>query len=488
MKQKLLSLLLLLGLAVSLAVPAAAAEPLHFTDVPTDSWYYTYVQDLYTAGVVDGISLTTFGPQEDVTLGQALKLILLAADCPDTAPTGDHWASGYYSFAREQGFLPEDIPTDLDAPIQRVKIAEIAVRVLDLSRTGSDNPFADTDSEAVLTLFDHGILFGTVVDGQNHFYPQQSITRAEISAIIWRMDHLGQPTPDPNPDPKPEPDPKPDPEPDPEPDPKPEPDPDPKPEPDPKPDPEPDPDPTEYFTWGNHQIPIASKIPVNSYDKTLVQKNDKGYITYESDKYTSRIGIDVSRYQGEIDWKQVKDAGVEFAIIRLGYRGYGTGKIVTDTYFHKNIKGALAQGLDVGVYFFSQAITPEEGAEEARYCLNALKGYNITYPIIFDWEPYPDSYDARTKDLDDSILTQCAVSFCETVKAAGYQPMVYANLTYFYLHFDMTKLADYPFWLAQYSAKPTFYYHFNIWQYSSTLEVPGIEGNVDMNVHLIPRS
>ena len=145
--------------------------------------------------------------------------------------------------------------------------------------------------------------------------------------------------------PKPEPDPKPDPEPDPEPDPKPEPDPDPKPEPDPKPDPEPDPDPTEYFTWGNHQIPIASKIPVNSYDKTLFQKNDKGYITYESDKYTSRIGIDVSRYQGEIDWKQVKDAGVEFAIIRLGYRGYGTGKIVTDTYFHKNIKGALAQGL-----------------------------------------------------------------------------------------------------------------------------------------------
>lgn len=474
MKQKLLPLLLLFSLALSLAAPAAAAKPLHFTDVPADSWYYTYVQDLYAAGVVDGISLTAFGPQENVTLGQALKLILLAADCPDTAPTGDHWASGYYSFAREQGFLPEDIPTDLDAPISRVKIAEIAVRVLDLSRTGSSTPFADSDNEAVLTLFDHGILFGTVVDGQNYFYPQQSITRAEISAIIWRMDQMGNPDPkpDPEPDPKPEPDPEPNPEPD--------------PEPDPKPDPEPDPEPTEYFKWGNHQIPIAKKIPVNNYDKSLFVKNDQGYVTYESNTYTCRIGIDVSRYQGDIDWKQVKEAGIEFAILRLGYRGYGTGRIVMDDYFQKNIQGALAQGIDVGVYFFSQAITPEEGAEEARYCLNALKGYNITYPIIFDWEPYPDSYNARTKGLDDAVLTQCAVSFCETVKAAGYQPMVYANLTYFYLHFDMTKLADYPFWLAQYSAKPSFYYHFNIWQYSSSNQVPGIEGDVDMNVELVP--
>lgn len=482
MKQKILSLLLVFGL--SLSIPAAAAGPLPFTDVSSDLWYYTYVKDLYDAGVVDGTTPTTFSPQGDVTLGQALKLILLSAGYSEPEQSGEHWASGYYALASERGFLPSDLNLELDDAIPRVKLADIAVLVLGFQRTGTENPFADTDNNAALILYDHGIFTGLESDGKTVFRPDRGITRAEMSTVIWRIQQLRLTPSDPNTPETPEP--KPDPEPDPKPDPEPDPEPDPKPEPDPEPNPPVDNRPT--FQWGQYTIPIAESIPRNRYDNTLFVKDDKGLIRYESADYTSRMGIDVSRYQNNIDWAKVKEAGVEFVFIRLGYRGYGTGAIVRDAYFEQNIRGALAQGLDVGVYFFSQAITPEEGAEEARFCLENLKGYNITYPIVFDWEPYPDSYNARTKGLDDKVLTQCAVSFCETVKNAGYKPMVYANLTYFYRHFDMDQLAGYPLWLAQYNAKPSFYYHFDIWQYSSTLEIPGIDGDVDMNVQMIPKN
>ena len=137
--------------------------------------------------------------------------------------------------------------------------------------------------------------------------------------------------------------------------------------------------------------------------------------------------------------------------------------------------------------------------------MNALKGYQITYPIVFDWEPYDSSLEPRTEDLDDKVLTQCAVAFCEAVKAGGYQPMVYANPNYYYLHFDMNQLINYPLWLAHYNTFTNFYYHFDMWQYSdgsyvvgpdgtfvpndekNPVIVPGIEGYVDLNIHFIPK-
>lgn len=228
-------------------------------------------------------------------------------------------------------------------------------------------------------------------------------------------------------------------------------------------------------------------MPVRSYNSSLFSYNENGFLTYSSSKYDCKIGVDVSRYQGDIDWAAVKEAGVDFAMLRLGYRGYGTGAMVKDTYFERNIQGALEQGIEVGVYFFSQAITPEEAVEEAEYTMEKLEDYDITYPIVFDWEPYDSSLHPRTEGLSDKILTQCAVAFCDTVKDAGYHPMVYSNLSYFYLHFDLSKLVDYPLWLAQYTSKPTFYYHFDMWQYSSTGKVPGIKGNVDLNMYLIPK-
>ena len=120
-----------------------------------------------------------------------------------------------------------------------------------------------------------------------------------------------------------------------------------------------------YFYFGGKKVYVVEEMPKRTYDSSLFQVNENGFLTYDSDKYTSKIGIDVSRYQGSIDWAAVKDAGVEFAMLRLGYRGYGTGAIVRDSYFYQNIQGALENGIEVGVYFFSQ-----DGAAEA---VNVIK-------------------------------------------------------------------------------------------------------------------
>lgn len=450
MKQKILSLLLLCCLSFSLAVPASAASSLPFSDVPSNIWYYTYVKDLYDSKVINGTTATTFSPQGTVTFGQALKLILLAAGYEEQAPTTTHWASGYYRLASQKGFLPSNLNLTLDQPITRLQIASIAVRTLGLTRTSSKSPFSDTTDQSALILYDHGVFTGVETETGLLFKPNDNITRAEVSAVIWRIDQLEEENTPTTPAPPAE-------------------------------------ETGDYFYFGGKKVYVVEELPKSTYDNSLFQVNENGFLTYDSDEYTCKIGIDVSRYQENIDWAAVKGAGVQFAMLRLGYRGYGTGALVMDPYFQQNIQGAQANGIEVGVYFFSQAITPEEGAEEARFCLNALKGYHITYPIVFDWESYDSSLEPRTDGLDDKILTQCAVAFCEEVEAARYQSMVYSNLTYFYLHFDLNQLVDYPLWLAQYNSRPSFYYHFDMWQYSGTGKVPGIDGNVDLNIHFIPK-
>ena len=450
MKQKILSLLLLCCLSFSLAVPASAASSLPFSDVPSNIWYYTYVKDLYDSKVINGTTATTFSPQGTVTFGQALKLILLAAGYEEQAPTTTHWASGYYRLASQKGFLPSNLNLTLDQPITRLQIASIAVRTLGLTRTSSKSPFSDTTDQSALIPYDYGVFTGVETETGLLFKPNDNITRAEVSAVIWRIDQLEEENTPTTPAPPAE-------------------------------------ETGDYFYFGGKKVYVVEELPKSTYDNSLFQVNENGFLTYDSDEYTCKIGIDVSRYQENIDWAAVKGAGVQFAMLRLGYRGYGTGALVMDPYFQQNIQGAQANGIEVGVYFFSQAITPEEGAEEARFCLNALKGYHITYPIVFDWESYDSSLEPRTDGLDDKILTQCAVAFCEEVEAAGYQSMVYSNLTYFYLHFDLNQLVDYPLWLAQYNSRPSFYYHFDIWQYSGTGKVPGIDGNVDLNIHFIPK-
>ena len=207
--------------------------------------------------------------------------------------------------------------------------------------------------------------------------------------------------------------------------------------------------------------------------------NDKGVLS-------SKRGIDVSVYQENIDWNAVKASGVDFVMIRVGYRGYGqAGNMKLDANFVQNIEGAQAAGLDCGVYFFSQAITREEAVEEAKFVLEALKGYTLTYPVAFDTEYYPLD-EARTNQagLTDADRTDFAIDFCETIRAAGYYPTIYANKSWLLDDMEISRLADWDIWLAHYTNQTDFQYPYQMWQYSESGQVPGVAGNVDVNVGL----
>lgn len=217
--------------------------------------------------------------------------------------------------------------------------------------------------------------------------------------------------------------------------------------------------------------------------------SDENGLSYTGDKnYTVRKGIDVSKWQGRIDWKQVADAGYEFAILRLGYRGYGIeGTLEIDSTFYYNLQNARKYGIDLGVYFFSQAINETEAIEEANFVLNALEGYQLQMPIVYDPELISDA-EARTDNVTGEQFTKNTIAFCEAIKAAGFTPMVYSNMVWEATLFDMMQLQDYDFWYADYEPAPQTPYDFSVWQYSETGRVPGIEGNVDLNLQFIPTS
>ena len=167
-----------------------------------------------------------------------------------------------------------------------------------------------------------------------------------------------------------------------------------------------------------------------------------GHLTYFGDKYTTLRGVDVSEHQHEVDWDRVAASGVDFAMIRVGRRGYSEGGLFEDPWYKRNIEGALNSGLRVGVYFFSQAINVQEAMEEARFVLERLKGYQVTLPVIFDWEKIEGVEDARTNDLSAATRSDCAVAFCETVKRAGYTPGLYFNRNLGYYGYDLTRLTE----------------------------------------------
>ena len=238
------------------------------------------------------------------------------------------------------------------------------------------------------------------------------------------------------------------------------------------------------FRFGDRIMTPLEGMPLNPYDRAGFSLDEKGRVTYERDGIQAKTGVDVSTYQQEIDWEAVAGDGIDFAILRLGYRGYTEGGLFPDQTFQTNLRGAQDAGLDVGVYFFSQAITPQEAEEEADYILSAIEGYNITYPIAFDWEPISPGNDARTDGLDNDVLTLCAAAFCAKIEAAGYTPAVYFNQSLGYLRYDLRELTDSVLWLAEYDTKPDFYYCFDLWQYTHTGQVAGIEGDVDLDLDL----
>ncbi len=192
-------------------------------------------------------------------------------------------------------------------------------------------------------------------------------------------------------------------------------------------------------------------------------------------------GVDVSKYQGNIDWNKVKASGVEFAIIRVGYRGYGSGVLVEDSKFRQNIQGATKAGLKVGLYFYSQAVNETEAVEEASMVISLCQGYNISYPIYFDTEKVAGDT-GRADNISRSQRTANAVAFCETIRNSGYKAGVYSYASWFYNQLNMASLSPYSIWIAQYRDELSFDYNYDIWQYTSTAVVPGIPNKTDMNV------
>ncbi|NLP26977.1 MAG: glycoside hydrolase [Clostridiales bacterium] len=238
------------------------------------------------------------------------------------------------------------------------------------------------------------------------------------------------------------------------------------------------------FSLGEVWIPLLKDVPLSPYkDENYKMVNGLKHY-YEDDELKSIAGIDVSIHQGDINWEKVKAAGIDFAMIRVGYTGYQTGESYIDSNFKKNIEGALNAGLDVGAYFFSQAINVEEAIREAELMLDAIKDYKITYPVVYDWEVIYDD-EARTDGMSVNMLTNATIAFCETVKSAGYTPMVYANRKQAYLKLDLSRLKDYDFWLAEYNPTTSYTYNYQIWQYSSTGRIDGIKGDVDLNISFI---
>lgn len=195
----------------------------------------------------------------------------------------------------------------------------------------------------------------------------------------------------------------------------------------------------------------------------------------------SVLGVDVSFWQGYIDWNKVKNAGVDFAIIRVGGRGWGDGELMLDDYVHTNYRNATDAGVQVGAYFFSQAINVDEAVEEAQFVLELVKDWDVKMPIVFDWE-YVNP-EARTANVDARTLTDCTKAFCQTVEAAGYEAMIYFNADQSKNRVYLEELADYKFWLAMYDTVLNYPYKVDMWQYTDAGSVPGISGNVDINLY-----
>lgn len=218
----------------------------------------------------------------------------------------------------------------------------------------------------------------------------------------------------------------------------------------------------------------------NPYGRFDFQYNRHNYLLLQN--VDSFPGVDVSAHQGDIDWQAVKRSGIDFAIIRLGYRGYGSGKLVEDEYARQNLQNAKDAGLKIGAYFFSQALDIRETDEEIQFILDMLADVTLDMPIVLDWEIPAD--DARTRNMDQRTLTDIQLHFCGQMEKMGFQPMIYFNWHQSENLYCLSELEEYPFWLALYQDRMTYPWKVEMWQWTNTGRVPGINGNVDINVYM----
>lgn len=253
----------------------------------------------------------------------------------------------------------------------------------------------------------------------------------------------------------------------------------------------------ETFSYDGRQIPVYAGT-----EKTRLQHGDfiwaadhPDRLVYIGGQFRTRFGIDVSAYQNRasenetIDWQAARNDGVEFAFVRVGLRGYSSGKIAEDAFYRQNIQGAMAAGIETGVYFFAQAITVEEAIEEADFVIERLRDLQINGPVAYDWEMGNSSY--RVYGIAPEMATACAIAFCKRIQEAGYAPMIYQSSYVAYTKYDQGAVAPYLCWYPEYKSSqseklcPTLYYQPDYWQFSSKCSVAGIGGNVDANIQFI---
>ena len=234
-------------------------------------------------------------------------------------------------------------------------------------------------------------------------------------------------------------------------------------------------------------IVIATKDEKEDPQKVAANKGtgkevsaEEAVAKYETNE--TSMGIDVSTWNGKIDWKKVKEAGIKFAMIRIGFRGYESGKIMMDNTFYQNIQGALANNINVGIYFFTAAVNEREAQEEAAWVTEIIKNYDISYPIAYDIEIFGNREDTRMKGLSDHQITNNTLAFCNYIRSKGYTPMIYSYLNAFNTKLEVGRFGNNRVWLAHYTDSTNYTGNYHMWQYTSSGSVPGINGRVDMNV------
>ena len=236
------------------------------------------------------------------------------------------------------------------------------------------------------------------------------------------------------------------------------------------------------------RYPMIHGAALNTRDMSrLIKGTDERFTLYGRDgSRKSRLGVDVSSHQGKIDWQAAAADGIEFAFIRAGYRGYETGRLAEDSRFIENAEGAYAAGIEVGLYFYSQALTEQEAREEAEYLVSCIEELDaeITLPLVFDWE-LPEGENVRTEELSGEEQTRCCEAFCAAVREAGYEAAYYSSVNTAIFRYDLAALHDETLWLAQYTDEPDFPYRHDIWQFTCFGKVDGIDTYTDLNLMYI---
>lgn len=422
MKRRVIPALIIALLLTAVCAAAPAKTRMpFFSDLTAEDERYPYVAELIRVGVLEGGTGEAFGAEEPVGWQETVTLLLRALGVEWNGDPGEAAVEHKLLYAFD-GSWPEESPT-------RLETAQMTARGLDLLSFAGESPYMDCDDGYVVKLYEKGLL-----EEAAEFRPADPVTRGELAELVWRVIHTDVTA--------------------------------------------------GAFRYNNYWVEPLEGVPAFGYD-TAAFRWENGRPSYSGTGGTSLLGVDVSGYQGNIDWEAVKDDGVDFALIRVGGRFINSGGLYEDSYFEKNVEGALAAGLKVGVYFFSQAIKEEEGLEEAEYVLERIRDYDIAMPVIIDWE-YLGGSDARTYGAEPAEITDGIEAFCRRVAEAGYDPMVYFNSYCGYIKMDLRRLADYGFWFAQYTDRPSFTYHFSMWQYTNRGQVDGIAGEVDMNLYFVP--